>query len=89
MNTIGIDHNLNRERIRKLLTFGVIGSVLTGIGDFLLGYGEQVSADAKGLAEMIMGNAFNLSDAQLIWGGLLGVIGLDRKSTRLNSSHAR
>ncbi|MCR4884557.1 MAG: hypothetical protein K6A68_13360, partial [Clostridiales bacterium] len=76
MNTIGIDHNLDRERIRKLLTFGVIGSVLTGIGDFLVGYGEQVSADANGLAEIVMANALNLSDAQLIWGGLLGVIGL-------------
>ena len=69
MNTIGIDHNLNRERIRKLLIIGVIGSVLTGIGDFLLGYGEQVSADTNGLAEMMMANALNLSDAQLIWGG--------------------
>lgn len=66
MNTIGIDHNLNRQRIRKLLIFGVIGSVLTGIGDFLVGYGEQVSADTNGLAEMMMANAFNLSDAQLI-----------------------
>ena len=76
MNAIGIDHNLNRERIRKLLAFGVIGSVLTGIGDFLVGYGEQVGTEANGLAEMVMGNALNLSDAQLIWGGLLGVIGL-------------
>ena len=76
MNTIGIDHNLNRERIRKLLTFGVIGSALTGIGDFILGYGEEVSAGAAGLAEKMMANALNLSDAQLIWGGLLGVIGL-------------
>ncbi len=76
MNTIGIDHNLNRERIRKLLIIGVIGSALTGIGDFLVGYGEQVSADTNGLDEMLMANALNLSDAQLIWGGLLGVIGL-------------
>ena len=66
MNTIGIDHNLTRQRIRKLLIFGVIGSVLTGIGDFLLGYGEHVSADTHGLAEMMMANALNLSDAQLI-----------------------
>ena len=76
MNNIGIDRNLNRERIRKLLIIGVIGSVLTGIGDFLVGYGDQVSADTNGLAEMMMANALNLSDAQLIWGGLLGVIGL-------------
>ncbi len=76
MNAIGIDHNLNRERIRKLLTFGVIGSMLTGIGDFLIGFGEEVSTGADGLAEKVMDNALNLSDAQLIWGGLLGVIGL-------------
>jgi hypothetical protein len=36
MNTIGIDHNLDRPRIRKLLTMGLFASVLTGIGDFLL-----------------------------------------------------
>lgn len=41
-----------------------------------MGYENQVSADANGHAEMIMTNALNLSDAQLIWGGLLGVIGL-------------
>ncbi len=76
MNTIGIEHNLDRERIKKLLTFGIIGSILTGIGDFLVGYGETVNTGAKGLAEMVMANALNLSDAQLIWGGLLGVIGL-------------
>ena len=32
MNTIGIDHNLDRPRIRKLLTIGLFASVLTGIG---------------------------------------------------------
>jgi len=32
MNTIGIDHNLDRARIRKLLTIGLFASVLTGIG---------------------------------------------------------
>ena len=76
MNSIGIDHNLNRERIRKLLIFGAIGSVLTGIGDFMIGYGEQADAGLNGLGQILMGNALNLSDAQLIWGGLLGVIGL-------------
>ena len=38
MNTIGIDHNLDHARIRKLLTIGLFASVLTGIGDFLLGF---------------------------------------------------
>ena len=36
MNTIGIDRNLDRARIRKLLMIGLFASVLTGIGDFLL-----------------------------------------------------
>ena len=32
MNTIGIDNNLDRARIRKLLLIGLISSVMTGIG---------------------------------------------------------
>lgn len=74
INTIGIDHNLNRDRIRKLLIFGVIGSVLTGAGDFLVGFGEEM--ETSGLAESMMANAMNMSDAQLVCGGLLGAFGL-------------
>ncbi len=74
MNTIGIENNLDRPRIRKLLMIGLTASIITGIGDFLLGYGEE--AEVTGFAESIMANALNLSDAQLIWGGLLGAIGL-------------
>lgn len=74
MNTIGINHNLDRPRIKKLLTIGLIGSVITGIGDFLLGFGEEM--EASGFAEGLMANAMNLSDSQLIWGGLLGVFGI-------------
>ncbi len=37
MNTIGIDHNLDRAQIRKLLAIGLFASVLTGIGIFLEG----------------------------------------------------
>ena len=40
MNTIGIDNNLDRPRIRKLLLIGLIASVMTGIGDFLIGFGK-------------------------------------------------
>ena len=36
MNTIGINDNLDRLRIRKLLLIGLIASVMTGIGDFLI-----------------------------------------------------
>ena len=74
MNTIGIDHNLNRERIKKLLTFGIIGSVLTGIGDFLVGFGEEI--EVSSFAESMMANALNMLDAQLIAGGLFGALGI-------------
>jgi len=36
MNTIGIDHNLDRPRIQKLLTIGLAASILTGIGAWIL-----------------------------------------------------
>ena len=74
MNTIGINNNLDRTRIRKLLWIGLIASVMTGIGDFLIGFGEEL--ETATLAERVMANAVNLTDAQLIWGGLLGFVGL-------------
>jgi len=74
MNTIGINNNLDRPRIRKLLLIGLIASVMTGVGDFLLGFGEEM--EVSGFAESVMANALNLSDTQLIWGGLLGALGL-------------
>ena len=74
MNTIGIDNNLNRARIKKLLTIGLIASIITGVGDFLLGYGEETIA--TNFATSLMSNAQNLADWQLIAGGLLGLFGL-------------
>ena len=78
MNTLSKTHchtrRLDRSVIRTLLLIGLIGSVLTGIGDFLVGYGEET--EAAGLAEKLMSSAPNLTDAQLIWGGLLGAFGL-------------
>ena len=74
MNTIGIQHNLDRARIRKLLWIGLFASILTGIGDFLLGFGDEPAA--SGLAESLLASAPNLSDFQLIAGGLLGFAGL-------------
>ena len=74
MNTIGIDRNLDRARIRKLLAIGLFASILTGIGDFLLGYAEQ--APAAGMATGIMAGAANLADWQMIAGGLMGFLGI-------------
>ena len=74
MNTIGIDHNLDRARIRKLLTIGLFASILTGIGDFLLGYAENTAGVS--LATSVMASAPNLADWQMIVGGLLGFFGI-------------
>ena len=74
MNAIGIEHNLDRARIRKLLTIGLFASVLTGIGDFLLGYGESTAGGS--FAASVMAGAPNLTDWQMITGGLLGFFGI-------------
>ncbi len=74
MNTIGIDHNLDRPRIRKLLAIGLFASVLTGIGDFLLGYAESTAGSS--LAASVMDSAPNLTDRQMITGSLLGFFGI-------------
>ena len=74
MNTIGIDHNLDRARIRKLLAIGLFASILTGIGDFLLGFAEELPATT--VATSIMASAPNLADEQMIVGGLLGFFGI-------------
>jgi len=74
MNTIGIDHNLDRPRIKKLLTIGLFASILTGIGDFLLGYAEN--AAGVSIATSVMASAPNLADWQMISGGLLGFFGI-------------
>ncbi len=74
MNTIGINHNLDRPRIKKLLTIGLFASILTGIGDFLLGYAEN--AAGVSIATSVMAGAPNLTDWQMIAGGLFGFFGI-------------
>ena len=74
MNTIGIDHNLDRPRIKKLLAIGLFASVLTGIGDFMLGYAD--SAAGSSFATNVVASAPNLADWQMIAGGLLGFFGI-------------
>ena len=74
MNTIGIDHNLDRMRIRKLLAIGLFASFLTGIGDFMLGYGAAENMGNYGLAAGVLASAPNLADRQMIVGGLLATL---------------
>lgn len=74
MNAIGIDDNLNRARIRKLLAIGLLASILTGVGDFLLGFAEETPGGS--LATRVMAGAPNLSDGQMIAGSLLGLFGI-------------
>ena len=74
MNTMGIEHNLDRARIKKLLVIGMLGAILTGIGDFLLGYAENTAGVS--IATSVMASAPNLADWQMIAGGLLGVFGI-------------
>ena len=74
MNTIGINHNLDRPRIKKLLTIGLFASILTGIGDFLLGYTENTAGVS--FATSVMAGAPNLTDWQMIAGGLFGFFGI-------------
>ena len=74
MNTIGINHNLDRARIKKLLAIGLFASVLTGIGDFLLGYAQETAGG--NFAANVMSGAANLTDWQMIAGGLCGLFGI-------------
>ena len=74
MNTIGINHNLDRARIKKLLAIGLFASVMTVIGDFLLGYADE--QPGVNFAASVMAGAPNLTDGQMIAGGLLGFFGI-------------
>ena len=74
MNTIGIERNLDRARIKKLLIIGLVASLITGIGDFLLGYAEESAGGS--FASSVMSGAPNLSDFQMIAGGLCGLFGI-------------
>ena len=74
MNTIGIDHNLDRAKIRKLLAIGLFAAILTGIGDFVLGYGHAENMEGCGLAASVLASAPNLADWQMIVGGLLATL---------------
>jgi len=66
MNTIGIYHNLDRVRIRKLLAIGLFAAILMGIGNFVLGYGPAENMENYSLAASVLASAPNLADRQMI-----------------------
>ena len=74
MNTLGIENNLDRPRIAKLLRFGIVGTLLVLIGDFLLGWAPVEGAE--GALEVLVAPALSLPRECVIAGMLLGVVGL-------------
>ena len=73
-NDIGIDSSLDWPRIRKLFIIGLIGGIMTFVGDWLLGYGvydESLTGLEKKLSQYLI-----LSDGTLFWSAFLGLIGI-------------
>ena len=73
-NDIGIDSSLDWNRIRKLFIIGLIGGIMTFVGDWLMGYGvydESLSGLEKKLSRYLI-----LSDGTMFWSAFLGLIGI-------------
>ena len=73
-NDIGISRQLDWNRIRKLFIIGLIGGVMTFIGDWLLGYGiydESLTGLERKLSQYL-----TLSDTKIFWSAFLGLIGI-------------
>ena len=73
MNTIGIEHNLDRPRTRKLLTIPAASALVAGAKTFLVAYDGfnpsepetefcSVAWEAKGLEDYILQNYGGLVD---------------------------
>ncbi len=72
-NDIGISRQLDRPRIRKLLSIGLFASLLHLAGDILLGSGVQ-DETREGLARMLSAYA-GASDGRIFAAALLGLFG--------------
>ncbi|MBR2085856.1 MAG: hypothetical protein IJ906_01745 [Oscillospiraceae bacterium] len=73
-NDIGISRQLDWNRIRKLFIIGLVGGIMTFIGDWLLGYGvydESLTGLEKKLSQYLA-----LSDGKIFWSAFLGLIGI-------------
>ena len=73
-NDIGILHNLDFPRIRKLLSIGLFSSLLTFAADMILGWGTE-DETLRGISRMLSAYA-DISDGAIFICGLLGLIGI-------------
>lgn len=73
-NEIGIERNLDWDRIRKLFIIGLLGAAMTFAGDWLLGYGVA-DGSLRGL-EGKLSQYLTLSDSRVFWSAFLGLIGI-------------
>lgn len=74
MNTIGIDNNLDWNRIRHLLKLGIFAAAMVLVGDMLLGYG--IADGSLSGAEALLSKYMDVSDRRIFWSALLGMIGI-------------
>lgn len=73
-NAIGIESQLDWQRIAKLLKIGLFASCLVLIGDLLLGHG-QPAAGTKGLEKLLSAYS-GKKDSVYVWAGVLGLLGM-------------
>ena len=73
-NDIGILHELDLPRIKKLLTIGLIASVLHFAGDMILGWGVE-DETLEGIMRMLSAYT-GTSDGGILAAALLGLFGM-------------
>lgn len=73
-NDIGIPRQLDWPRIKKLLSIGLFGALLTLIGDMILGWGTE-DESLTGLARMFSAYT-GTSDGGIFAAALLGLFGI-------------
>lgn len=73
-NDIGIPRVPDRKRIRKLLTIGLFGALLSFIGDMILGWGVE-DETLTGLARMLSAYT-GTADGGIFAAALLGLFGM-------------
>ena len=73
-NDIGISRELDWPRIRKLLCIGLFGSLLSLVGDLILGWGVE-DETLSGIARMLSAYT-GTSDGGILASALLGLFGM-------------